>query len=478
MKNDSFNKTATFDKEVKESCGVFGVANHPHAAMVTVLGLFALQHRGEEACGLAVCDGENIYLKTGLGQVSQNFDNKSIDGLKGDMGVGHTRYSITGSPNIKNIQPLKIDHSKGKIAVAHNGNLTNAIALRHALEEEGAIFQTSMDSEVILHLIVKSKKISIKEKIFDALKKITGSYCLIIMTEDMLYAVRDPRGFRPMCIGTLLNGKSTVVASETSALDLVSGKYIREIEPGECVSISKNGTYTSDMFVGKEKQLNPAKCIFELVYFSRPDSMVFSKSVYQFRKNLGRTLARESPVEADMVIPVPDSGMYAALGYAEVMGLPFEIAITRNHYVGRSFIQPTQALRESFVKIKLNPIKNIINGRRIVIVDDSIVRGTTTRERIRTLREAGAKEVHLRISSPPIKHACYFGIDFPDKEKLIANKGNLKEIADYLNLDSMSYISLSGMIEAAGNESIFCHACYSGEYPIDITERPHKRILE
>ena len=469
-------------KKIKEFCGVFGIVGHEDAAVITALGLFALQHRGEEASGVASTDGKKIYLKAGLGKVSQNFDNESISKLKGNMAIGHTRYSVTGSPTIKNVQPLLINHIKGKIAIAHNGNLTNAFALRKSLEEEGAIFQTSMDSEIILHLIVRSTKSTIKERIFEALDKIKGSYCLLIMTKDELYVARDPQGFRPLCLGQLQDGKTTVICSETAALDLINANYLGEIEPGECLCVSNKNqnqsTYTREKFAQVDKI---SCCIFELVYFSRPDSLIFSKSVYKFRKRLGHILAQEAPVNADMVIPVPDSGMHAALGYAQQMNLPFEIAITRNHYIGRSFIQPSQKLRESFAKIKLNPTKNIINGKSIVIIDDSIVRGTTTKERIRNLREAGAKEVHMRISCPPIKFPCYFGIDFPDSNHLIANKMDLKETTEYLNLDSLVYISLPGMIKAAKQDGMdYCHACYSGEYPIIIDDRKktHKESLE
>lgn len=462
-------------KDIKESCGVFGVVNHKDAAMVAVLGLFALQHRGEEASGVASSDGEQIFLKAGLGQVSQNFNNDSFKELKGNMAIGHTRYSVTGSSNIRNLQPLKINHTKGHIAVAHNGNLTNAFKLRKSLENEGAIFQTSMDSEVILHLIVKSQRATIKEKILDALNKIEGSFCLLIMTTEEIYAVRDPKGFRPLCLGSINGGEGTVVCSETPALDLINAEYLGEIHPGELVNIGKDGGFNREIY-SKSPQISP--CIFEMVYFSRPDSYIFSKSVYQFRKELGKVLAKESPVAADMVIPVPDSGMYAALGYAQAMHLPFEIAITRNHYIGRSFIQPSQELRESFAKIKLNPIRSIIDGKKVVIVDDSIVRGTTTKERIRSLRQAGAKEVHMRISCPPIKFPCYFGIDFPDSKTLIANKMTIEEIKDYLNLDSLYYISLGGMIEAAGQSLEYCHACYSGDYPLDVTDKTSKEALE
>jgi len=461
-----------YEEGIKEACGLFGIMGHTDAATLTVLGLFALQHRGEEAAGIASSNGHKIFIHTGLGHVNKNFDTNIIKKLEGRNAIGHTRYSVTGSPNVRNVQPILVEHTKGRIAVAHNGNITNSIELKRKLENKGAIFQTTMDSEIILHLIARSKHRDLKDAIIDSVKLLKGAFSLLFLTQDKIYAVRDPYGFRPLCLGML--DDANIVSSETSALDLVNAKYMGQVNPGEIVTLDRSG-------ISREKIFNPKKgasCIFELVYFSRPDSLIFGQSVYQFRKDLGKTLAREYPVDADLVIPVPDSGVYAALGYAEEARLPFEMAITRNHYVGRTFIQPDQKLREYFTRIKLNPIKNIIHKKRIIIVDDSIVRGTTTRERIKLLRGVGAKEVHMRISCPPIKHPCFYGIDFPDPKKLIANNMTLTEARKYLNLDSLHYISLEGMLEAAGTKNKFCNACFTGHYPTRINSHLHKEALE
>ena len=460
---------------IKESCGVFGVMNHEKAARLVVFGLFSLQHRGEEACGVVSCDGNRFHQHLCMGRVSESFDENIIRSLSGTTAIGHTRYSVTGTPGPKNIQPIVVRHIKGQIAVSHNGNLTNALELRRKLEKEGAIFQSTMDSEIILHLIVKSKKKTIRESIIDAARHLKGAYSLLIMTEEEIFALRDPWGFRPLCLGQINDGKTTVVASETCALDLIQARYMGQVDPGEMVSIRKEQPWLREHVIPKEKM---AACIFEMVYFSRPDSLVFGQSVYQFRRKAGAILAREAPVEADMVVPIPDSGTPPALGYAEATRLPLEMGITRNHYVGRSFIQPTQGRRESLARIKLNPIKNIIYNKRIVIVDDSIVRGTTTRERIRSLREAGIREVHMRIACPPIRHACHFGIDFPDPEKLIANRMSIEEIKQYLNLDSLAYLSLEGLLKAGEGKNYFCHACYSGDYPYLAAETSKETLEE
>ncbi len=464
--------------EKKEACGLFGITNHQQAFHLTTLGLFALQHRGEEAAGIATSNGEKIFLKSGLGKVDKvfaknKFDPTTLANLLGsNQAIGHTRYSITGKPTIQNVQPLVIDHLKGKFALAHNGNLTNSKEIRESLEKKGSVFQTTMDSEVILHLILKSKAITLKEAIVDAVRKIKGAYSLLIMTKDTIYAVRDPHGFRPLCLGTV-NG-SMVVASETCALDLMGARYMGQVDAGTIVTIKK-GKITEDAIFSTSN--NISRCIFEMIYFSRPDSLIFGDSVYDFRKTTGKILAEESPVDADLVVPIPDSGNYAALGYAEKLNIPFELAITKNHYFGRSFIQPQQSDRDFTVKLKLNPIKNVIHKKKIILVDDSIVRGTTTRKKIKALRSVGAKEIHLRIASPPIKHPCYFGIDFPDRKKLIANNKTLKEITDFLEVDSLAYLSLDGLLKST-KQLGYCTACFSGKYPLKVKGSYSKEELE
>jgi amidophosphoribosyltransferase len=457
--------------KIKEECGIFGIYNNEDAAYYTVLGLFALQHRGEESAGVVTSDTESLKLVKGVGRVSTVFTDKTIKKIKGIHSIGHTRYSVTGVLNDVNTQPLLVDIAKGEVAVAHNGNLTNSAELKQKLEEEGSIFQTTMDSEIILHLIAKSKKKTIKDAIIDAVQQIKGSFSLLFITKDAMFAVRDPNGIRPLCMGAL--GDSTVVCSETCALDLVGAKYMGQVHPGEMISITSNNIEREFIF----KNVPQSSCIFEMIYFSRPDSLVFGQSVYQFRKELGRILSKEAPVDADMVIPVPDSGVYAALGYAQASGIPYENAITRNHYFGRSFIQPDAHLRQSYVRIKLNPIKNVIHKKRVIIVDDSIVRGTTTRERVKTMREAGVKEVHMRISCPPILNPCFYGIDFPTSKELIAHNMTIDEIREYLNLDSLAFISHEGMLKAAGKKNTFCDACFTGNYPILIDSEYNKNIL-
>lgn len=460
------------DTRIKEACGLFGIYNHTDASTITAMGLLALQHRGEEAAGIASFDGKKIRIHAGQGKVNHVFNDSTIKTVPGKFAIGHTRYSVTGSPNVKNVQPLVGELARGTVAVAHNGNLTNSIELKEQLELNGSIFQTTMDSETVLHLLAHSKKPTMKEAIIDAVRQLRGSFSLLILTKDAIVAIRDPHGIRPLCLATL--NDSTIFCSETAAIDLVGATYIGEIRPGEMVTISNTGLQREQIF----EPVKQASCIFEMIYFARPDSLVFDQSVYKFRKSLGAQLYKEAPVEADMIVPVPDSGMYAALGYSQASGIPFETAITRNHYVGRSFIQPEKHLRELFVRVKLNPIKNVINNKRIVIVDDSIVRGTTTLQRVKTLRAAGAKEVHMRISCPPIKNPCYYGIDFPTRSELIANNFSVEETAKFLNLDSLAYISNEGMHLAAGTQNSYCDACFSGNYPIEIPQNFSKEALE
>jgi len=453
---------------MKEFCGVFGIYNNPNAAYYTYLGLYALQHRGQESAGIAATNGERIVYHRGFGLVSSVFNDETLGRLRGHVAVGHNRYSTSGaSDSPDNIQPIVVSYKYGQMAIAHNGNLVNALELREKLEEEGSIFRGTSDSEVIVHLIVKSRKKKFLEKLMDALSKLKGAYSLLVMTNKKLIAIRDPWGFRPLCMGEL-NG-SPVFASETCAFDLIGASYVRDVEPGEVILI-ENGelrSYRIPAFEGARK----SQCIFEFVYFARPDSKVFKKSVYEVRKEFGRRLARENPVEADIVVPVPDSGVVPSLGYSQESGIPFELALIRNHYVGRTFIKPQQEMRDIGVKVKLNPVPELLKGKRVVVIDDSIVRGTTSRKIVRMLKEAGAKEVHMRISSPPTRWPCYFGIDTPTREQLIASSNTVEEICRYIEADSLGYLSLEGMVEAAGGrKEDFCTACFDGDYPIDVPE--------
>ncbi|RLB07061.1 MAG: amidophosphoribosyltransferase [Deltaproteobacteria bacterium] len=449
-----------FDK-LKENCGVFGIYNHPHASQITYLGLYALQHRGQESGGIVVSDGKKVRGYKNMGLVADIFNPQILKELKGHHAIGHIRYSTTGASELKNAQPFLVDYAQGSIAIAHNGNLVNTVELRKKLEETGSIFQSTMDSEVIIHLIARSEKKTIEDRIIDALRQVRGSFSLLFLTKDKLIGIRDPFGFRPLCLGKIEGGY--VLSSETCAFDLIQAHYLREIQPGEMVVIDKGGLRSIYPFPKKRH----AFCIFELIYFARPDSYVFGKSVYLARKSLGRQLAKEKPVEADLVVPMPDSGNCASLGYAQESRIPFELGIVRNHYVGRTFIQPSQSSRDLGVKIKLNPVREILNNKRVVIVEDSIVRGTTSRIRIKNLREVGAKEVHMRVSCPPHRYPCVYGIDFPTKEELIASSHTEKEICQFMGLDSLGYLSLEGMLKALSSKADeYCLACFNGEYPI------------
>lgn len=454
---------------MKEFCGVFGIYNNPNAAYYTYLGLYALQHRGQESAGIAVTNGERITYHRDFGLVSSVFTDESLKKLSGHVAIGHNRYSTSGaSDSPDNVQPIVVSYKNGQMAIAHNGNLVNALELREQLEEEGSIFRGTSDSEVIVHLIVKSKKRKFLERLMGALSKLKGAYSLLVMTNKKLIAIRDPWGFRPLCMGEL--DGSPVFASETCAFDLIGAKYIRDVEPGEVVLI-ENGQIESFRIPGSDGA-RKSQCIFEFVYFARPDSKIFGRSVYQVRKEFGKLLARENPVDADIVIPVPDSGVVPALGYSQESGIPFEMGLIRNHYVGRTFIKPQQKMRDIGVKVKLNPVPELLQGRRVVVVDDSIVRGTTSRKIVRMLREAGAKEVHMRISSPPTKWPCYFGIDTPTRDQLIASSHSVEEICKYIEADSLGYLSLDGMVKAAGgDEAGYCTACFNGDYPINVPER-------
>jgi amidophosphoribosyltransferase len=446
----------------EEECGVFGVFNHPEAANLTYLGLYALQHRGQESCGIVSSDGNNLHSHKNMGLVADVFGNQEIfKQLPGQAAIGHVRYSTTGSSILKNVQPIMVDYSRGSIAVAHNGNIVNAQLVRDELEAWGSIFQTTMDTEIIIHLLAMSKENSIVDRLTEALNRVEGAYCLLLLTETRMVAVRDPNGFRPLCLGKL--GDSYVVASESCALDLIEARLVREIEPGEVVVIDKDGLKSYFPF----KKVQPTPCIFEFVYFARPDSYIFGKNVYMVRKELGRQLAREHKLDADVVIPVPDSGVPAALGYAQESGLQFEFGLIRNHYVGRTFIEPQQSIRHFGVKIKLNPVREILEGKRVVVIDDSIVRGTTSRKIIKMIRSAGAKEVHALISSPPTSYPCYYGIDTPTRKELISSSHSIDEIRKYITADSLGYLSEEGLMTAVGApEESYCRACFSGGYPV------------
>ena len=454
-------------------CGIFGVIGHKDAARLTYLGLYALQHRGEESAGIVTFDGKNVTQHKALGLVGDVFDERIIRSLHGHLAVGHVRYSTTGSSLAKNIQPFLVKHKKTHIAIAHNGNLTNTVKLHAALEEKGSIFQTSMDSEIIVHLLAKAEEKSYKNRVIEALSQLEGAYSFVLMLNDTLVGTRDPFGWRPLCIGRL--DGAYVLSSETCALDLIQAKYVREVEPGEVVFINKNGLESIKAFSQDKHSL----CIFEYIYFARPDSNIFGKNVYLTRKQLGRQLAREYPADCDLVMPIPDSGNYAAVGFAEESRIPYEIGMIRNHYIGRTFIQPSQFIRDFRVKVKLNPIKDVLKGKRIAIIEDSIVRGTTSRARVKTLWEAGAKEVHMRISCPPLRFPCFYGIDFPTKKELIASRHSIEWVRDFIGVDTLKYLSKEGMLESMPLPSReFCTACFDGIYPIKPCRKMSKTILE
>jgi amidophosphoribosyltransferase len=458
----------------KHYCGVFGVYGHPNAAELTYYGLYALQHRGQESAGIVTCDGKDFHVQKGMGLVSQVFTGDVLHDMVGSMAVGHTRYSTTGSSHLRNAQPLTVDCARGQIAIAHNGNLTNAAQLRDELEARGSIFQTTVDSEIILHLMAQPSLNGHRNNLLDAIRRLEGAYSLVLMTETELIGVRDPQGFRPLCLGKV--GEAWVLASETCALDLIHAKFVRDIEPGEVVVINQQGVNSIQAFPGQERR---AFCIFEYVYFARPDSTIANRNVYKVRVEMGRELAREFPVAADVVVPVPDSGNCAALGYSLESDIPFEMAFVRNHYVGRSFLQPSQLIRDFDVRVKLNLITELVKGKRVIVVDDSIVRGTTCKARVNNLKEAGAKEVHVLVSCPPHRNPCVYGIDFPDRSKLMAANYSLEEIRKYLNADSLHYLSQEGMVRATGlPKDGFCMACYDGNYPVPFAPGTNKLIIE
>ncbi len=458
----------------KHYCGVFGVYGHPNAAELSYYGLYALQHRGQESAGIVSSDGKQFHEHKGMGLVPQVFKGKVLHDLIGDMAIGHTRYSTTGSSNIGNAQPLTVDCFRGQIAIAHNGNLTNASGLREELEERGSIFQTTVDSEIVLHWLAQPTSNG-ENTLVSTIRKLEGAYSLLIMTGREMIGVRDPHGFRPLCLGKLENG-GYVLSSETCALDLIQAEFVRDVEPGEIVIIDDNGVRSMQAFPEQTKR---SFCIFEYVYFARPDSNLADRNVYKVRVDMGRELAHENPIEADIVVPIPDSGNCAALGYSLESGIPFEMAFVRNHYVGRSFLQPSQLIRDFNVRVKLNLITDLVKGKRVIIVDDSIVRGTTCKKRVNSLKEAGAKEVHVLVSCPPHKNPCVYGIDFPDRNKLMAANYNLDEICQYLDADSLNYLSQEGMVRATRKpEESFCMACYDGNYPVEYDPSVDKHIME
>jgi amidophosphoribosyltransferase len=447
--------------KLHEECGVFGIYGHPEASKMAYLGLYALQHRGQESAGIAAWDGQRLVAFRAMGYVADAFTETELARLAGPLAVGHVRYSTAGASKLVNAQPILIDCAHGQIALCHNGNLVNADNLREDLVRDGAIFQTSSDSEVILHLYARSKAVLPEDALVESLAQIQGAFSLVIATPDRLIAVRDPHGFRPLALGRL--GDATVVASETCAMDLIGATWVRDVDPGEIVVVGPSGLRSIRPFPPAVQ----AHCIFEHVYFARPDSYVFGESVNEVRTRFGQVLARESNVPADVVVPVPDSGVCAATGFAEETGIPLRMGLIRNHYVGRTFIEPQQSIRHFGVKVKLNPVRSILDGRRVVLVDDSIVRGTTSRKIVRMIKAAGASEVHVRISCPPTISPCFYGVDTPRRSELIAATHSLEEIRKYLDADSLKYLSLEGMLAAVNSHrTVYCTACYTGQYPV------------
>jgi amidophosphoribosyltransferase len=477
----------------KENCGLFGIFGDPEAVQKTYFGLHSLQHRGQESAGIASADGENVQCYTGMGTVRRVFRSgrEIFEKLANPIAIGHVRYSTTGSSTAANSQPLLAEYSRGQVAVAHNGNLTNAGRLRDEYEAYGSIFKSTSDTEVIIHLLAKPTHVSNPDPLAHVLNHLRGAYSLLFLFADRIEAARDPHGIRPLCIGKIepedgeqksedrlpTSDVRYVVASETCALDAVGARFIREVEPGEIVRLDKDGLHSR--FFVTPGTVTPAHCIFEHVYFAKQNSTLFGQNVHEFRKKLGRRLAVEHPVEADVVIPVPDSGTSAAVGYAEHSKIPFDMGLVRSHYVGRTFISPDQAIRELEVKLKLAVVNEVVQGKRIVVVDDSIVRGTTTRGKIRTLRQAGANEIHMRVSCPPVRFPCFYGVDFPTKEELLANDRDLRDIGEFLEVDSVGYLSLEGLLSCAALPADhYCTACWSGDYCIPIDAASRKSALE
>jgi amidophosphoribosyltransferase len=454
------------DDHFHDQCGVFGVFDAAEASNLAYLGLHSLQHRGQEAAGIVSSNGEQLFVHRGMGLVQDVFTASQLDKLPGRSAIGHVRYTTAGGSHIKNAQPLAVDCSHGSISVAHNGNLTNGLALRHELEKDGSIFSSDSDTEVLVHLIARSKAETMVDSVADALHRVEGAYSLVFLSPQELIAVRDPYGFRPLCLGKL--DDAYVVASEPPAFQLIGAKYVRDIEPGEMIVVNESGLQSLRPFrINADRRY---MCIFEFVYFARPDASFDGISVYEARKRMGRALAQDQPVEADLVVPVPDSGVAAALGYAEAAGLPFELGLIRSHYVGRTFIEPAQSIRHFGVRLKLHPVPSLLEGKRVIVIDDSIVRGTTSHKIVKMIRDAGAKEVHLRISSPPTSWPCFYGIDTPTRDELIAAHNTVEQVNEFVTADSLGYLSLEGLKRAVGGEDGFCSACFSGRYPIPVRD--------
>jgi amidophosphoribosyltransferase len=460
----------------REACGLFGICGHHETSKSTYFGLYALQHRGQESAGIAVARDKKIIEHKGMGLVHDVFDMPKLEQLKGGSAIGHVRYSTTGSSILSNAQPFVVHHIKKSYAVAHNGNLVNAYSLKKELEEAGSIFQTTMDSEVFLHLFVKNLKYGFEQALVETVSKLKGAFSFVVLTgKGEVIGIKDPNGFRPLCLG-ILNG-NYILASETCALDLVQAEFVRELDPGEILIISDEGIKS----LRSKVVANRSFCIFELIYFARPDSTIFGQNVYLTRKALGRCLAKESPAEADLVMPFPDSGTYAALGFSEASGFPFEMGMIRNHYVGRTFIQPTQSMRDFGVRVKLNPVKELLKEKDIIIIEDSIIRGTTVKTRVKALRELGVKHIHMRVSGPPHRFPCHYGIDFSTRGELIAAGKSVKELREFLGLDTLNYLSLEGLLKSTGiddPENNFCKACFDGCYPVEFDESISKDCLE
>ena len=449
-----------FDK-FREECGVFGIFGHPEAANLTYLGLYALQHRGQESVGIATADGEKVRVSRAMGHVAEAFDEAALESLPGHIAIGHTRYSTAGESRLQNAMPILIDCAHGHIAVAHNGNLVNARELRDGLVRDGSIFQTSSDTEVILHLYARSREHTVEDALIESISQVSGAFSLALVTKDRLIAARDPHGFRPLALGRL--GDAYIVCSETCALDLIGATYLRDVEPGELIVISDGGIRSLHPFPRGPL----AHCIFEHVYFARPDSYVFGKSVNEVRTEMGRILAREAPADADVICPIPDSGVCGATGFSDASGLPMQMGLIRNHYVGRTFIQPQQAIRDFSVKIKLNPVRSVLEGKRVVLIDDSIVRGTTSRKIVKMVRAAGATEVHMRIACPPTISPCFYGVDTPSKSELIAATHSTEEIREFIGADTLAYLSLEGLLKSVTPDGgSYCTSCYTGRYPV------------
>ena len=467
---------SSFNEKPREACGIFGIHDHPEAAALTYFGLYALQHRGQESAGIAVAKDMQIVEHKGMGLVSDVFDMEHLDQLDGGSAVGHVRYSTTGSSVLTNAQPFRVRHRKKSYAVAHNGNITNAHILKNELEQAGSIFQSTMDTEIFLHLFVKNLKFGFEEALVKTVSRLEGAFSFIMLTsKGEVIGMKDPHGFRPLCLGKL-NG-NYLLASETCAFDLVEAEFIREIEPGEIVIIGEEGVKSIQTTAAADR----AFCIFEFIYFARPDSTIYGQNVYQTRKAHGRCLAREAPVDADLVMPFPDSGTYAALGYHEESGIPFEMGMIRNHYVGRTFIQPTQSMRDFGVRIKLNPVKEILKGKDLIIIEDSIIRGTTIKTRVKSLRKLGVRRVHMRVAGPPHRFPCHYGIDFSTRGELIAARKSVEELREFLGLDSLHYLSIEGLLKSTGIENPkrnFCKACFDGCYPVSFDEMVSKDCLE